>query len=81
MRQEEIAIAHLMKVNEWERWVADVYLEVAWQQWFERSVCKWTQDFSWLEQFDIHVEPLKSKPLTHRRAGARIESSPTDGKK
>lgn len=55
----EQAEAHLSKVNGWSQYQTNTYLEKVWDIWQERSCHDWNLDFSWLESYDIKIQPKR----------------------
>jgi hypothetical protein len=55
----EIAEVHLAKVNGWTEEQSETYLKLVWAIWTERSKHQWKLNFTWLEQFGIHIEPKR----------------------
>ncbi len=56
-----IAAQHLAKVNSWTKERAEQYIASQFELWEERSKHTWQLDIRWLEQFDIHVAPKRSR--------------------
>jgi hypothetical protein len=53
----EQTIAHLNRVNGWTKEQTDVYLETVWDIWEQRSCRNWSLDLSWLNRYEIYIEP------------------------
>lgn len=51
--RQDIAIAHLARVNNWSLKDARLYLEGCFETWSRRSRHQWTLDLSYLAQFGI----------------------------
>lgn len=72
--RDGLALAHLMRVNDWHRRTAQDQIDDAFRLWRIRSASDWTLDVTMLTAVGISV----SKPLTpqeRRRAAADILSS------
>ena len=59
--KEEVALQHLMKVNELSRKQAEQYVQAAFARWAERSIKKWTLDISYLSEYGIDVSKIKGR--------------------
>jgi len=53
------ARAHLAHVNAWTEAETETYLARVWRVWEERSAYDWRLDLSWLEQWEIFVQPKR----------------------
>ena len=47
--KKDYALAHLMKVNNWDSPKADTYIQTVFKTWHQRSQYSWTLDLSYLE--------------------------------
>jgi hypothetical protein len=57
----EIALKHLMKVNEWTVKRAEAYIKTALKRWAERSEKKWKLDISHLSEYGIDTSESKER--------------------
>lgn len=55
------ARAHLARVNGWSHADAELYIEVQFEIWSQRSQHEWNLDLSWLDQFGIHATPERQE--------------------
>lgn len=59
----DIAKKWLQFVNAWSQEETDKHIDDCWRIWSERSKVDWTLDLSFLDQFDLDIEPFKSSPV------------------
>lgn len=57
----EIALKHLMKINEWTETRAERYVKAAFELWAERSKKKWKLDISHLSEYGIDTSKIKER--------------------
>lgn len=58
-QQDQVAFAHLCKVNHWDKESAQVYIEACFEQWSQRSQKTWTLE--WTSIANWVPEPLLSQ--------------------
>jgi hypothetical protein len=55
---EDVAEAHMMRINQWDRPTLELYLEEAFKIFDQRSEHEWTLDISWLATFDVVIPDI-----------------------
>lgn len=50
-----VAMAHLMKVNQWTQAQAAVHIHTSFELWQRRSAIEWVLDLSWLDQHETRI--------------------------
>ena len=55
---EDVAEAHMMRVNQWDRRTLELYLEEAFMIFERRSEQEWGLDISLLESFDVVIPDI-----------------------
>jgi len=53
------ARSHLAQVNSWTEAETEAYLAQVWMVWEERSRHDWRLNLSWLERWEIFVQPKR----------------------